>query len=77
MAKTSITLSTMSLLVLKEALVVAPSGAETLALDLPTVTEATVHVAAIWSLYITLLDSWIEEVAQTRLWSVLCCTVVN
>lgn len=77
MAQTSTTLSTMSVLVLKEALVVAPSGAETLALGLPTVTELTVCVAAIWSLYITLWGSWIEEVAPTRSRSVVCCTAVN
>lgn len=61
MAQTRATLSTMSMLVLRVALVVASSGAETLALGLPTVTEPTVCVAAIWSLYITLWDSWIKR----------------
>ena len=77
MAQTSTTLSTLPVLVLKEALVVAPSGAETLSLGLPTVTEATVCVAAIWFLYITLWDSWVEEVAPTCSRSVVCRTVVN
>lgn len=77
MAQTRATLSAMSMLVLRVALVVAPSGAETLALGLPTVTEPTVCVAAIWSLYITLWDSWIEKEAPTRSQSVVCCTVVN
>lgn len=77
MAQTRATLSTMSVLVLKEALVVPPSGAETLALGLPTVTEPTVCVAAIWSLYITLWGTWIEEEAPTCSQSVVCCTVVN
>lgn len=73
MAQENTALTTVLVLDLEQAWI-APSSAETSALGLPTVTEPTVCVAAIWALCITLWDLWIEAVALTRSRSVVCCT---